>query len=131
MGYAIYERNGRDCGYGVPAVCDHPDCNERIDRGLANLCGEEPGGDEFGCGLYFCGSHLFLPPRDGEPGWRCPACLFGAEPFEPKTDVREWVEWKLTDESWASWRTENPAAVKSLVVALLLPPLPPTERTKS
>ena len=40
MGWAIgYDgRWERDIGYGVPAVCDHPDCNVRIDRGLDYVC---------------------------------------------------------------------------------------------
>lgn len=111
MGYAVYERNGRDCGYGIPSLCDQPDCHERIDRGLAHLCGQDPGGDEWGCGLYFCGSHLFLPDNDGELGWRCSACRDGGEPYDPKPDLTEWVEWKLTDESWQQWRDENPESV--------------------
>ena len=42
MGYACYERNGRDQGYGVPAKCDHPGCDADIDRGIAYACGGEP-----------------------------------------------------------------------------------------
>ena len=36
MGWSIgYDDNWkRDIGYGVPAVCDHPGCNEKIDRYL-------------------------------------------------------------------------------------------------
>ena len=48
MGWSIgYDSNwDRDIGYGVPAYCDHPDCNEEIDRGLSYVCGGEPyGGD--------------------------------------------------------------------------------------
>jgi len=29
-------------------------------------------------------------------------------PFEPKPDIQEWIDWKLTDESWSKWRAENP-----------------------
>ena len=58
MGYAVYEVGERDAGYGVPATCDHPDCNERIDRGLAHICGDEPATDSRGCNLYFCEKHL-------------------------------------------------------------------------
>jgi hypothetical protein len=64
MGNARYEiyRNGQkiEAGYGVEAVCEEDGCNERIDRGLAYLCGNEPGGDEYGCGGYYCANHLFL-----------------------------------------------------------------------
>lgn len=61
MGWEIgYDPSwGRDVGYGVPAECDHPDCNAQIDRGLAYVCGGEPYGGELGCGLFFCASHLF------------------------------------------------------------------------
>lgn len=53
MSWAIgYDENWkRDVGYGVPAICDHPGCNEKIDRGLAFVCGGEPMGGEKGCGL--------------------------------------------------------------------------------
>ncbi|MFI5938059.1 hypothetical protein [Actinoplanes sp. NPDC051494] len=61
MGYAFYTlADGREAGYGVTAVCDEKDCTVEIDRGLAYLCGETPGGDEWGCGDYFCGQHLTL-----------------------------------------------------------------------
>lgn len=63
MGYAHYEitRNGEtiEAGYSVEAVCDEKDCKEAIDRGLAYLCGKDPGGDEHGCGGYYCGKHLY------------------------------------------------------------------------
>ncbi|MGV9352301.1 hypothetical protein [Streptomyces misionensis] len=64
MGNARYEiyRNGQkiEAGYDVKAVCEQPDCKAQIDRGLAYLCGNEPGGDEYGCGGYFCANHLYL-----------------------------------------------------------------------
>lgn len=78
MGYALYEisRNGEkiQAGYDVEADCEEPACEARIDRGLGYLCGGEPGGDEYGCGGYFCGEHLYgVPP--GEPGeGRCRRC---------------------------------------------------------
>lgn len=61
MRYEIY-RNGKkiEAGYGVDAVCEEKGCKEDIDRGLAHLCGNMPSGDEYGCGGYFCGNHLFL-----------------------------------------------------------------------
>jgi len=64
MGYACYEvyRNGEkiDAGYGVEAVCEEDGCAAGIDRGLYHLCGNMPGGDEYGCGGYYCGEHLYL-----------------------------------------------------------------------
>lgn len=63
MGYAYYEitRNGEmiEAGYGVETVCEEPGCKKEIDRGLGYLCGKDPGGDEHGCGGYFCGQHLY------------------------------------------------------------------------
>jgi hypothetical protein len=102
MGWSIgYDDNWkRDIGYGVPSICDHPGCTTRIDRGLGHVCGGEPYGGEEGCGLYFCSKH--------GGGWLCEECCHGRLPFAPKADTPEWIEWKLTDESWADWRKENP-----------------------
>lgn len=90
----------RDIGYGVPAWCDHPDCNEVIDRGLAHVCADQqPYGGDNGCGLYFCGEHL---------GWgRCERCVAGEQPFESKPDHPDWIHHKATDPSWAEWRKEQ------------------------
>jgi hypothetical protein len=90
----------RDIGYGVPAVCDRPACGEAVDRGLSYVCGGEPYGGEHGCGLYFCAAHLLM----GEHGQTCERCLSGQPPFSPTPDTAEWLEWKLTDGSWAAWR---------------------------
>jgi hypothetical protein len=93
----------RDIGYGVPAQCDQPSCTEEIDRGLAWVCcDEQPYGGEDGCGLYFCSDHL---------GWSCSHVFKDDPAYRPSPDVAEWVEWKLTDESWAQWRAENPEVV--------------------
>ncbi|MBR7792350.1 hypothetical protein KDM87_07030 [Undibacterium sp. FT147W] len=108
MSWSIgYDRHwNRDIGYGVPAICDHPECNEKIDRGLSYVCmSEEPHGGD-GCGLYFCWKHLTT--------CGCERCAAGDPPFQPKPDSSEWVEWKLTDESWAQWRAENPDEVAKL-----------------
>ncbi len=74
MGYAQYDitRNGQTitAGYAVPTTCEEPNCTEAIDRGLAHLCGEQPGGDEHGCGGYYCGQHLY----GFNPG-KCKRCL--------------------------------------------------------
>lgn len=105
---------GRDIGYGVPAVCDHPDCNAEIHRGLSYVCGSEPYGGDHGCGLHFCGQHLRYEDRGEDCPQLCERCAAEAEPFEPKPDVAEWVQWKLTDESWAQWRAENREEVAAL-----------------
>jgi hypothetical protein len=72
MGWAIgYDTNWhRDVGYGVPAYCDHPDCQKIIDRGLSYVCGGDVYGGEHGCGLYFCEHHLF----SGDFGLTCERC---------------------------------------------------------
>ena len=90
----------RDIGYGVPAECDHPDCHEKIDRGLAYVCGGEPYGGARGCGLYFCREHLGADSL-------CERCVDGLGWFEKKPDTKEWIHHKLTDETWAKWRLEH------------------------
>lgn len=101
-------RWNRDIGYGVPAVCDHPDCSTEINRGLSYVCcDQEPYGGDKGCGLYFCEKHA---RTDG----KCERCQKRRVPFKPKPDVAEWVNHKLTDASWAKWRKMNPAEVASL-----------------
>lgn len=88
MGYAYYEitRNGEtiEAGYSVPTVCEEDGCEENIDRGLAHLCGETPGGDEHGCGGYYCGNHLHMAPG---PGMRdlCHRCCDRAEAEQEET----------------------------------------------
>lgn len=103
---------GRDIGYGVPATCDQPDCTAGIDRGLAYVCGGEPRGGEHGCGLYFCDEHLLMGERQS-----CDRCIAGDLPHKPSPDTAEWLEWKLTDESWAQWRQENAAEVEKIRAA--------------
>lgn len=98
----------RDVGYGVPAICDQPDCGEQINRGLGYVCGNEPYGGEKGCGLFFCGLHQFGPDQ------QCERCLAGEEPFEPTPDTEEWMWHKLGDSTWSDWRMEHPDEVEFL-----------------
>jgi hypothetical protein len=116
MGWSVgFDSNwNRDIGYGVPAACDQPACGEAIDRGLGCVCGGDPYGGEHGCGLFFCGKHLLM----GDPRQQCERCAAGQPPFEPTPDTAEWLDWKLTDESWAQWRSEHPAEVKAAREAL-------------
>ncbi|MEX0305639.1 MAG: hypothetical protein AB3N24_24730 [Leisingera sp.] len=61
MGYGSYTLpSGKEAGYLVEATCEHPGCNERIDRGMGFACGGDAG-DQGGCSCegYFCGKHLF------------------------------------------------------------------------
>lgn len=108
----------RDIGYGVPALCDHPKCNARIDRGLAYVCADEqPHGGERGCGLFFCSDHH---------GWggQCPRCEKGKPPYKhPKPDVKEWLDWKLHHPSWKKWRDEEPEEVAAAKAALATAPV--------
>lgn len=108
MGWAVgYDYSWkRDVGYGVPAECDKPDCNLKIDRGLSFVCGSDPMGGDFGCGLYFCPGHLSLrkPHGSSKVIALCPRCMRYKLPYEPKPDLQEWTDWKMTDESWAEWR---------------------------
>lgn len=117
MGWSIgYDhKNKRDIGYGVPAECDHHDCNAKIDRGLSYVCGGAPGGGEHGCGLHFCDAHLEYKklPHD-EYVQLCEKCIADKAPFVGKPDLKEWVEWKLTDDSWQQWRDENADEVANL-----------------
>ena len=109
MGYSIGfdEKWKRDVGYGVPCICDHPGCNEKIDRGLDYVCGDEPFGGQYGCGLYFCEEHKDSRIRGGQFVNLCSRCRTGHKPANPKPDTQEWMLFKLTDDSWGEWRKEN------------------------
>lgn len=79
----------RDIGYGIEAKCDHPDCEEMIDRGLSYVCGSDIYGGNHGCGLYFCEKHRHYTEvceADGEK-WSpelCERCRNHDTPFDPK-----------------------------------------------
>lgn len=96
MGYAYYEiiRNGEkiEAGYSVEAVCEEDGCKEKIDRGLAYLCGKDPGGDEHGCGGgYFCGQHLY---GDNQ----CKNCSEAADKANTWTNPDSGEEFDLRDQ---------------------------------
>lgn len=63
---------GREIGYLVEATCDLDGCDEKIDRGLAHVCGGMHDGGDHGCGGYFCGEHLFMGPK--LPNQMCERC---------------------------------------------------------
>lgn len=114
MGWSIgYDDNWqRDVGYGVPAFCDAPKCQEKIDRGISYVCGGEHYGGEKGCGLYFCSKHL---------NWeqKCPRCRQYKPPYTKISRERpEWIKHKLKHSSWKQWRDENPSEVTKLKKAL-------------
>lgn len=122
MGWAVgYDTNwGRDIGYGIPAYCDHPECDEQIDRGLAYVCGSDPYGGDRGCGLYFCGKHLHyhrVVVSNGEKEVKqlCERCATRRKkPFSAKPDRPEWIQHKLTDPSWGEWRKYHPKEVEAM-----------------
>lgn len=121
MGWSIGYDNDwqRDIGYGVPAYCDHPGCNEKIDRGLAYVCGGEPWGQPHGCGLYFCSKHLWYKRvESGEFVQACARCKADKEPFEASPDHPEWIAFKLNDDSWEKWRDENPDIERQMQTTL-------------
>lgn len=114
MGYSIgYDsRWERDIGYGVPAICDHPECGEEIDRGLGYVCGGEPYGGEKGCGLFFCSKHLQHRNKVHSYGGLestqlCTRCARYSKPYKPTPDTLEWLYHKMTHPSWAEWRKEK------------------------
>lgn len=91
MGYGYYEvvRNGQkiEAGYTVEAMCDKPDCTRKINRGTGALCGEYPGGDEHGCGGYFCDEHIYMAPEE-QLGYRCFLCRNNViDPLEDSPDA--------------------------------------------
>lgn len=111
MGYGYYVVDGRPAGYGVLATCDRRGCNEEIDRGLAYLCGTDPGRfGERGCGRYYCDKHLgYVGPRGGckhrgdhewgdtlscmEPDEDGVVCLYRKGHFEPHAWALGELEW--------------------------------------
>ena len=123
MGWAVgYDTNWRrDIGYGVPSICDYPGCATRIDRGLSYVCGSDPMGGEYGCGLYFCEQHMHGKDVDDERYIDlCERCMTSQPPFDPTPDLSEWLHWKLTDESWQRWRDENPDEVTKALQEIAL-----------
>lgn len=126
MGYQVYMVGKRWGGYGVPAICEHPDCSEEIDRGMSYACGGEPF-SEFGCDRYFCSKHLHFTgfKMDGsdercdceddckcEVKEVCERCAKGEDSFPYKPEHPDWIKHILKDKSWAQWRKENKETVK-------------------
>jgi hypothetical protein len=104
----------RDIGYGVPAKCDQPGCDQVIDRGLSHVCGGEPYGGAHGCGLFFCSGHLHVAGEERDHAPLCSRCRRGSSPGQATPDIAEWINHKLTDDSWQQWRDENPDEVARL-----------------
>lgn len=127
MGYQVYQVGKRFGGYGVPTICEHPDCNEEIDRGVSYACGDEPF-SEIGCDRYFCSKHLVWYTHNESTGKKCKhkrdcdcrnvdvceRCANNKSPFPYKPEHKDWVHHLLTDESWQEWRNENKEEVKEM-----------------
>ena len=56
----VNPKTGEEMGYNVGGVCHHDGCPEKIDHGLAHVCGGMHEGGDHGCGYYFCGAHLTI-----------------------------------------------------------------------
>lgn len=125
MGYQVYRIHKdiggyRFAGYGVPAICEYPKCNEEIDRGVSYACGGEPN-SEYGCDRYFCSKHLnytYYNPSTGKKCRHkkdcecdfievCEKCEKNKDPFPYKYEHIDWIKHILTDESWEDWREEE------------------------
>lgn len=127
MSWAIGDstKHNRIIGYGVPCICEHPNCNKKIDRGLSYICGGDIDGGEHGCGLFFCAEHLLHAPApheaandDADYYQLCNRCANYKTPYTIKPDCFQWVYWILTDESWHQWRVENKENVHQMRIAI-------------
>lgn len=97
MGWSIGwdSDHGRWRGYGVPAYCDAKGCMVEIDRGLGWVCDAHLGDEDFNDEdhpVFVCGKHT------------CADVDWSDVPEHPT-----WLEHVLSDDSWAQWRTDNPA----------------------
>jgi hypothetical protein len=70
------DSKGRPIGYAHSAICDHPECDKAIDRGLSYACGGMHGDDCTWCENYFCGGHLVYCERADQThgAMVCQAC---------------------------------------------------------
>ena len=111
MGYQVYKVGKRFGGYGVPAICEHPDCKEEIDRGMSYACGEEPF-SEYGCDRYFCSKHTEIHCFNTGSSRKCievcERCDKYKSPFPYKPEHPDWIKHISKDKSWKEWRDKNP-----------------------
>ena len=105
MGYAVYWMNNRFQGYGVPAYCDCPGCQEKIDRGLGYQHEEEDRG-AYAPSVFVCNNHQTTPIDEID--------------VDCSREHPEWLKHVLTDDSWKQWREENPERVKMYQLSLSL-----------
>lgn len=128
MGYSIgyCKTHKRDIGYGVPAPCDHPECNEIIDRGMGYACCEGFN-HSANCKGYFCEEHRWnyvlqdelehMSPEELEAlGLSADAQALDEDSgiircrhtIQPHKEAVVWLEYILNDESWEKFRTKFP-----------------------
>lgn len=132
MGYSVYfsAKNNRWQGYGVPAYCDHPNCQNVIDRGVGYICCDNPN-HTASCGGFFCELHRYqlvyedqlhemseeeinrlgIDSREEQATEGDGIICCTHAPIETK-EHHEWLNHVLTDESWAEWRKEEPEVVR-------------------
>jgi len=85
------DSQGRPIGYAFEAVCDEPECEQVIDRGLAYACGGMHGETQYGCEKYFCVKHLdMVGLPDDEYKEFCPSCRRAML----LNDENSFIEWK-------------------------------------
>lgn len=98
MGYGIYDTPLGPAGYTVDDTCNQDGCEVQIDRGLAHLCGDQPGSpSEGGCGRWFCAQHMVMPPEEvghlTGAGF-CPGCMAEYEAENPGCWDRDEAAWQ-------------------------------------
>lgn len=148
MGYSIFDQviNGveRDAGYGVIALCDHPNCTAVIDRGMGYACCDAIHHDG-SCGGFYCSEHIMLwsviskDEFEGLDDKEIQKLLeqYGLsdqyspsnmpefneceqfnhcqhEPIQSKT-AQGWVDWIKKDDSWGKWRELYPEKLQFMI----------------
>lgn len=79
----------RPVGYLHHATCDHPGCDQQIDRGLDYACGgmhgnEDHYGRPIACEGYFCMAHQTVVSIDGLVVGLCFECAKAVEDDEDR-----------------------------------------------
>ena len=84
MGWSSGMRSdGKEAGYGIPDTCGHEGCSKEINRGISYTCGGiEYLSNFYGCGEWFCESHLYF----GTKTFICAACI------QAEDDISDWLE---------------------------------------
>lgn len=127
MWYAVYSVWDRFWWYGVPAICEHPDCNKEIDRWMSYACWWEPFSEHW-CDRYFCEKHLgskYIKEDWSECNCEddckcesvdlCERCRDNKDPFPYKPEHKRWIKHILKDESWEERRNDNPKKIKEFL----------------